>query len=207
MENNNMPIDKVRLNEIIGAGLSYNAYLLMVEDLLSKNQTTGKNQSEEYLAYTRLNQQRMKRLDKTIKLNEDIKNLASLKSKKQIWLMIAEAWCGDCAQNIPPIAQIAKSLEDRIKLVIVGRDDHEDLMNEFLTNGSRSIPKLIIMDAETLEVINSWGPRPKAAQSIVEWYKANKATVTLDEFETQLHGWYAKDKALSIQDEFLSFLK
>ena len=46
---------------------------------------------------------------------------------------------------------MAKESGENIELKIVLRDENEELMNEFLTNGSRSIPKLIVLD-ENLEV-------------------------------------------------------
>lgn len=51
--------------------------------------------------YTRLNISRMRRLDKTIKINEvDIDNFQEC-VERQTWIVLAESWCGDTAQSIP----------------------------------------------------------------------------------------------------------
>lgn len=72
-------------------------------------------------------------------------------------------------------------------------------MDAFLTNGSRSIPKLIVMD-KNFQVINHWGPRSKAAAKVVDDYIQENGQID-DQLKTDLQIWYNKDKGESILQE------
>ena len=135
---------------------SYQDYRLLIQQLLSDGKSTGPNQSEELTNYSLLNETRMKRLDKTIKISEEVADEIQKIDDPQTWLLITESWCGDATQNLPIINKMAK-LNDKIELKFVLRDENLELMDLFLTNNSRSIPKLIILDYQ-LNVINTWGP-------------------------------------------------
>lgn len=118
---------------------------------------------------------------------------------------MAETWCGDGAQNIPIIAKIAAT-SPNIKLTILFRDENPDIMNAYLTNGSKSIPKLICKDAQTKQDIGTWGPRPSDIQQMVLQFKSENPTASHEEFVKNLHLWYAKDKGVSIQKDFATLL-
>ena len=64
-----------------------------------------------------------------------------------IWLIITEGWCGDAAQCIPTIEKIAAESKN-IETHYVLRDENLDLIDEYLTNNARSIPKLIACAAK-----------------------------------------------------------
>ena len=96
-------------------------------------------------------------------------------------------------------------LSERIDLKIVFRDENEDLMNLFLTNGTKSIPKLIILDKNTLEVLSDFGPRPIGAKQLILDYKAKHGIVD-ETAKTNLQLWYLHDKGLSIQKEILDLM-
>jgi hypothetical protein len=80
-------------------------------------------------------------------------------------------------------------------------------MDAYLTDGARSIPKLIALDSETLEEIGVWGPRPTTAHEMVMERKKNDNGESYLEFATRLHGWYAKDKTQSTQKELGEAMK
>lgn len=184
-------------------GMSYQSYRKMVSDLLSEGKSTGPNQSESLLNYSTLNDKRMSRLDKTIKLTPE--TIASTKDVQdaRTWLVITEGWCGDAAQLLPIINKMADE-NPNIDLKIVLRDENEDLMNQFLTNGSKSIPKLIALD-ENKEVIDSWGPRPSVATKMVNDYKEAHGKLDAD-FKKDLQIWYNKNKGLNAQQDLLKLL-
>lgn len=184
---------------------TYPQYRDLIDRLLAEDKTTGTNHSEDYLNYTQLNVHRMERLDKTVALNDDL--LAELRAIKQklIWLVITEAWCGDAAQNIPLLNLMALQTPN-IELKLVLRDENLELMDQYLTNGGRSIPKLIILDAETLTELATWGPRPAGAQVLLTEHKANPTESHAD-FAKKVQLWYAQDKTLSTQHELLALLK
>ena len=146
----------------------------------------------------------MNRLDKTIKISDEI--LLKLQSMKNesIWLVISEGWCGDAAQSLPIFNKMDK-VSVKIEMKIVFRDENEELLNLFLTNGTKSIPKLIILDKNTLNVIADWGPRPKGAIDLVQNYK-DKFGVIDDTIKAELQMWYLRDKGLSTQKEITELM-
>ena len=178
--------------------ISYQEYRTLVKELLDQGKSTGPNQSEDLLNYSLLNDKRMKRLDKTTKLSEE--TLAKIKDVKepQTWLVITEGWCGDAAQNVPVIHKMAEE-NPNINLKIVLRDENLELMDEFLTNGGRAIPKMIVLDNDK-NVKNSWGPRPTVATKMVQDYKAANGALDAT-FKKDLQVWYNKDKGNSLQED------
>ncbi len=182
--------------------ISYTDYRALVKEKLINNESTTENGSEALVHYSMLNDKRMDRLDKKIELTQDIIESAK-HAKKQTWIILTEGWCGDAAQNIPVLNKIAEST-DNIDSKIILRDQHLDLMNQFLTNGGQSIPKLIAINEEH-EVLYTWGPRPSTATKMVKDYKAKHGKLD-DEFKTILQKWYNKDKGVDVMNDFLKLL-
>lgn len=183
---------------------TYPEFRKLITDLLLEGKSTGKEQSESRLQYSTLNETRMNRLDKTMKVtDENAKNIKSLKND-YIWLVIAEGWCPDGAQLLPIFNKMANE-SDKIDLKIVLRDENEALMNLVQTNGASAIPKLIIIDKETGEVHVNWGPRPKGASDFLKNY--SKIHGIIDETaKADLQMWYLQDKGISTQDELVGLM-
>jgi hypothetical protein len=181
--------------------ISYRDYRALVRNLLVEGKSTGSEQSVDLTNYSLLNNQRMQRLDKTIKISEETIQEFQKVSAPQTWLVITEGWCGDAAQNLPVLNKIATA-SDHIDLRVVLRDENIELMDLFLTNGGRSIPKLIALDKEN-NVINSWGPRPTVATKMVADYIKKNGVLDL-EFKQDLQIWYNKDKGQSVQEDFVN---
>lgn len=189
--------------EAFSKGLDYPTYRSLIKSLLSENKTTGSNHSEAMLAYTKMNEQRMNRWDKKITLEAELSNeIAEL--HKLNFLVITEAWCGDAAQNIPFIAKLAAE-NSKIDLRFVLRDEHPDLMDQYLTNGAKSIPILVMMD-ENFNDLARWGPRPEPVQHMVMEAK-EKPNLDQPKFIESIHKWYAVDKNQTISNEFKKLLK
>lgn len=184
----------------------YEEYKALVIQLSENSQTTGTDPLPERIEATKMNAQRMKRIDKQFVPDEELKKLIENNKEEWIWLVLAESWCGDGAQNIPVIAKIA-AISPNIKLKILLRDENPEIMDTYLTNGSRSIPKLICINAETHNEIGVWGSRPKTIQEMVKEYKTQNPDATHDEFVKNLHLWYAKDKGEALSKEFFNLLK
>lgn len=194
--------------EIIAAALqnamTYTEYIELVSQLATKGSNTGPNKTEALANYTQLNDRRMRRWDKTLKLTEE--NVAKIEElgSKITWLAITESWCGDASPSLPVMNKLA-DLNAHLDLKIVLRDENLELMDEFLTNGARSIPKLIALDTETLSVLGEWGPRPEVARKMVE--ETKKAYGNLPpEFKEELQRWYNKDKGQEIIKELLELI-
>ncbi|MGD1841432.1 MAG: thioredoxin family protein [Thermonemataceae bacterium] len=187
--------------EHIAQAMSYAAYRQLITQLLAENKTTGTNQEESLVMYAKLNNQRMNRLDKTFTPTTATVEKVKEITENQIWLVLTEGWCGDAAQSVPILNKIAQA-NAKIDLKILLRDEHLDVMDAFLTNGGRSIPKLICLQAATLEVLWDWGPRPAVAQKMVMDYKASP-TGPYEAFVETIHMWYTKDKGANIQQEII----
>jgi hypothetical protein len=183
---------------------SYPEYRNIINTLFQEGKVTGEEQSEALLHYTELNEVRMKRLDKTITIA--IENAQKIQHlvREYIWLVISEGWCGDATHIIPIIYKMAE-YSGKIELKIVFRDDNEELMNLFLTNGTKSIPKLIVLDKKTLKVLGDFGPRPHGAKQLILDYKETHGLI--DEMaKTNLQLWYLNDKGLSTQNEITDLM-
>lgn len=183
----------------------YLEYRKLVSDLLLQGKATGNEQSEDLTHYSTLNETRMNRLDKTVQITEQIsQKLKSLKGD-YIWLVISEGWCGDAAQLLPVVNKMALEL-GKIELKIVLRDENDDLMKLFLTNNSKSIPIVIVVDKVTGELLGHWGPRPKGAIELIQNYKKEFGVVD-ETAKTNLQLWYLHDKGVSTQEELINLMQ
>lgn len=181
---------------------TYPEYREMVLDLAEKNTCTGPDKTTERTEATKLNAQRIKRIDKTVVVNIELDTLVRSIQKRWNWTVLMESWCGDGAQNIPVIAKVA-SLNEKIELKIILRDENPETMDRYLTNGSRSIPILICTDVVSGQVFGTWGPRPERISEMGKEFKKANPDVTHDEFVKNLHLWYARDKTESLQMDLL----
>jgi thiol-disulfide isomerase/thioredoxin len=195
---------KTIMDESLQKAISYPEYRALVQNLVAEGKSTGEDQTEALSDYSMLNDRRMKRLDKTTKLTEEA--VADIKSYHGdvTWLILTESWCGDAAQTMPVINKVAE-LNDNITLKVVLRDENEALMNAFLTNGGKSIPKLIAIDNTSGNVIGNWGPRPTKATKLVNDYKAEHGKLT-PEFKQDLQVWYNKDKGQNTVADLLKLV-
>jgi hypothetical protein len=184
----------------------YASYRQFIDDCVAKNITSGNEQTNEKIEATKLNIVRIRRIEKQFELSNEIKALLDKLHKKITWIVLTEIWCGDSAQNLPIIAKAA-AYSTNINLQLILRDKHPEIMDKYLTNGSRAIPKLICLDAQTNSDLAVWGPRPAKIQNIVKAYKSENPNVSHDEFVKNLHLWYAKDKGESMQEDLVVLLK
>lgn len=184
---------------------SYVDYRNLVATYAVQGRTSGTDQLLERIEATKLNAHRMRRIDKQIELNDSLKKIIQNINKKITLIVIAESWCGDGAQNIPLIAKISE-ISSNIDLKIIFRDENIKIMDAYLTNGSRSIPKVIFVDSETKGELGTWGPRPAKIQEMVKEYKMQFPESSHDEFVRNLHLWYAKDMGEALQNDFEKLL-
>jgi hypothetical protein len=192
------------IKKSLSSSFSYAEYRNHVTSLVAQGKTTGNDQSEAMIHYTELNEARLHRLDKTMQLTDDVKSQLQKLKKNYLWLVISEGWCGDAAQILPIINKMALATE-KIELHIILRDDNQEVMNLFLTNGTQSIPKLIIIDLETEEVIGDFGPRPYGAKQLILDYKAEHGVVD-ETAKIELQKWYLHDKGVSTQNEIMALM-
>ncbi|MDP3352692.1 MAG: thioredoxin family protein [Flavobacteriaceae bacterium] len=193
------------IQQSLQKGIDYITYRQLITDLLKEGKSTGTTENPEYFQFSELNNSRMNRLDKTIKILESHQNQLQNLSKKITFLTISEGWCGDAAQIVPVLNKLANS-SDNIDLKIVIRDENPELMDLFLTNGNRAVPMLLIIDSETNEFISKWGPRPQIASQMVIDYKTLHGVID-ENFKIQLQNWYNADKGIEIQNEVMKLMQ
>ncbi|KMQ65784.1 thioredoxin [Chryseobacterium angstadtii] len=159
-------------------------------------------QEIDYKQYYELGLQRMERtLKKYVPDEEQVKELANKNFDGKI-LIISEAWCGDASATVPALVTFFKE-HNEVKIFL--RDSDKSLINQFMTNGTESIPKVIILDKD-FNVKNSWGPRPKYGYELLMKYKADPETYPKDQFYNDLQLYYAKNRGKDAVQEILELL-
>jgi hypothetical protein len=193
----NKIITKQNFENYLQQGIDYHLYKQQMAKDLSLNTDL------KIKEYINLNQRRMHRVEKTYTPSAEI--IAQVKNLKHktYWLVLTEHWCGDASQSLPAFNAIAELSEGKIEMKLVYRDRNDELMNAYLTNGTRSIPKLVQLD-EHFNVTGIWGPRPTIAQKLVKELKSNPATAAT--YANELHLWYAKDKQQNLDKEIAQLL-
>jgi thioredoxin-like negative regulator of GroEL len=184
---------------IFDNGLNYHSYRETVHLLLQEEKTTGQDHSPTMLHYTKMNEHRMNRVEKTTVLTDELIAVISNLKSKYNFLVICEGWCGDAAQILPVIDKVVIASKGKFELKIVWRDKNLELMDAHLTNGGRAIPVLLILDENKNLILPKWGPRPQILQTLLKQWKQEIDDAVL--VAEKLHGWYAKDKTQATQAE------
>ena len=184
-------------------GMTIDEYQDLVSQLAADGKTSGPNQSEAMIHYTQMNARRMNRWNKTMNISEDYRSAIMSQNSPVNILVITEAWCGDAAHNIPFISSLEK-LNPNFKIQLILRDEHEEVIDAYLTKGGRSIPKVVAFN-ETGEELFTWGPRPIPAQQLYDEGKA--AGKPYQELSESLQVWYNKDKGSTLMGELTPLLK
>lgn len=192
------PVVQLLAKAIVEA-LSYQEYRKLVSNLSKLGKSTGPLQTDALSKYTQLNDARMNRWDKTLKIPQAVESKINRLQQPIALLVLTESWCGDAAPILPVLNKFAE-LSDQIALRIVLRDENLELMKHFLTYNARSIPKLILWDPSLKAVLATWGPRPKGALQLATEYKEANGELTAA-FRESLQRWYNKDKGTSICNE------
>src|SRR5690606_28841603 len=157
--------------------MNFEEYVAYFEAVLAEPEKYPLYSNPEYLNYTKLNWSRMNRWLKRFEVNDEIKSHIAAITEPQQWILITEPWCGDAAHSVPQLLKIA-ALNSNIRLELQLRDSEPHLINNYLTNGGKSIPKLVVRN-KAGEDIFTWGPRPQRAQILYQ--KMNEEQKTFEE--------------------------
>lgn len=197
----NEPLQKTIPANVWDNALHYGEYTNLLEHLLTEGKTTGPQQTPERLEHARLNLARMNRIYNHFEPDSEILEILKHKSDDIQMLFIVEGWCGDAAQIVPALEKIvaARGWDSRYIL----RDEHPEIMDMFLTNGSRSIPAVIALDKEGRVLQEHWGPRPTLLAALVSNWKAE---MDKHDWHKLLHTWYAKDRSNTLQSDFAEWV-
>lgn len=177
--------------------INWYEYLSSFEDILSRKLTKKPYDNEAYIEYVKLNKSRMNRWLRTGLLKGSTQQTIEKISEVQNWYIITEPWCGDAAHSVPFIYLLSE-LNQNIKLTLILRDSEPEWIERYLTNGSRSIPKLIVRNNYD-EDLFTWGPRPKECQLLISELK--KQQISDEDIKTRAQEWYNKNKGISLQEE------
>jgi len=191
------------IKDSLQGSMSYSTYRNLVKILVEEKSNSGIEKNEDLANYTVLNDKRMNRWDKTLKISAESQLKLSFFNSNITWLVITESWCGDAAHIVPVLYKIAEHININFRVVL--RDENLELMDMFLTNGARAVPKLIMIDNVSGEVLNTFGPRPSEATQMVLDYKAKHGVIT-PEFKEDLQLWYNKDKGQNIVNDITELL-
>lgn len=173
--------------------ISFEQYLKDIEtEILSGN-------NPEFKPYYELNKKRIDRILNTYKAKEEqVTRFEDLNFSGKL-LVITEGWCGDAAQSVPVIYRF---FNKHLEIKMVHRDENEGLMNQYLTNGSKSIPIVLILNKNN-EVVAHWGPRPEFGNELFHQFKTDETTYPKEKFMEDMQMAYNKDKGVSIIDEIV----
>ncbi len=119
-------------------------------------------------------------------------------------LAISEDWCGDAFNSLPFLARLAEAVP-ALEMRVVKRDENLPLIDRYLTNGSRSIPLVVVLDAG-FRPVGRWGPRPAELQEFVLREKA-AAERPADEIYRDVRTWYTRDRGESTIREVLAVIE
>tara|TARA_B110000977_G_scaffold77894_1_gene104914 strand:- start:3123 stop:3728 length:606 start_codon:yes stop_codon:yes gene_type:complete len=199
-----MSLTKAQIESAIETALDYPSYMNLMQELVHKEMSTGIEQSDALANYTLLNNKRMQRLNKTLSVSAEIQTSIKNDPRDIRFLVLSESWCGDAAQSLPMVSKIA-ACHPNWSVSLISRDEHPAIMDAYLTNGRRSIPKVLILDKNTSEVLVDWGPRPAVATKMAADYKEIHGSLDAD-FKQSLQLWYNKDKGQSTLEDFIALL-
>lgn len=183
--------------------VSYPEYLAAFDKAIKENTMLAEAEQVPLFKYYGLNYQRSTRIYNQYTVTDALQEALTALPHNLHWLVITEPWCGDSAQNLPIIAKVAEASNGKINLRIVYRDANVELIDRFLTNGGRAIPKLLQL-TQNQEINTTWGPRPAAAQKLVMELKA--ANIAHDDYIATVHKWYADNKAQSLSTELVELI-
>lgn len=187
----------------IPAGLTLEQYMQVMADRADQPVDGLSAEDAERVGFTKLNLHRSLRIGRTHTVDDDLAGLVRALPEPTVWMVLTEPWCGDSAQCLPYIALFADR-NPAVDLRVVLRDDNLDIMDAYLTDGKRSIPRLVIFSADGRE-LGQWGPRPKAAQAVFDAAKA--AGDEKPRLLEKLHLWYGRDRGAALTAEFTALLR
>lgn len=182
--------------------MTFQTYTELFEQILNASTPPAPYDSSDYFNYTKLNWSRMNRwLKKGVVLPQVQEKIKQI-SEPQNWILITEPWCGDAA-HIVPFIHLMADLNPLIHLELELRDAEPNRIQQYLTNGGKAIPKLVIQNAAG-EDLGVWGPRPAACQEL--FVEMQQKQVPFEDLKIGLQNWYNEHNGVEIQEEIIALL-
>lgn len=98
-------------------------------------------------------------------------DIVFLQSKSNLRVIaLAEVWCGHCMMDVPVMLNMMETAN--IPVRFLPRDEHLELMDQYVTDGKRYIPIFVFID-EAGNELGKWGPMTPKVKTYVEQLKVN----------------------------------
>jgi hypothetical protein len=157
----------------------------------------------EFIAGARQNQELWRSLVARATVPPDLVARASAVGEPRHLLVLVEDWCGDAFNTVPFVAALAAAVPG-LDMRVLARDENPDLMDSHLTNGSRSIPVVMVLD-EQFEELGWWGPRPAELQ---RWVLGEEGqSLPKEERYKAIRTWYARDRGRTTLEEVVGLIE
>ena len=203
--NSSMTVSRSALDAHVG--LSYETYKQQWRQKCDAPMSGLDKTARKYRHYTRYNWDREEGVWARYTISPFFRAAVDSIQEDQLWVVLTEDWCVDSAYSLPVMVMAARQ-NPRITLRILLRDENLDVMDAYLTNGGRAIPKLIVFSNGQERFL--WGAKPRALAELRTDLKANGALgsdivqATIDWYENQ--GWREVERELTqaIQETMLS---
>lgn len=179
---------------------------LLFEDYMKVAQERAQNnpkKDDEYQEYYELGLQRLNRTLKSFKIDEEQTGKLKATGFQGKILIISEPWCGDASATVPAVSRFFTAAGIEVKIFL--RDNDLSLIDRFQTNGTQSIPKILLLN-EDLSVKADWGPRPKFGNELLKKFKENPETYPREVFYNDLQVYYSKNRGKDSIEEVISLL-
>lgn len=179
---------------------------LLFEDYMKVAQERAQNnpkKDDEYQEYYELGLQRLNRTLKSFKIDEEQTEKLKATGFQGKILIISEPWCGDASATVPAVSRFFTAAGIEVKIFL--RDNDLSLIDRFQTNGTQSIPKILLLN-EDFSVKADWGPRPKFGNELLKKFKENPETYPREVFYNDLQVYYSKNRGKDSIEEVISLL-
>lgn len=168
-------------------GLTYREFEDAWKDSLDRPLDELDKEARKVHHYRRYNLERSEQVFARYEPSADLVDQMDRIDAAQLWMVLTDDWCGDSAYCLPVLVRAA-GLSPLVELRILRRDDNLDIMDQYLTGTSRSIPKLVSFGGDGTELFQ-WGPRPQDAIDLRERMLDEERS--REEVTRALLDWYA----------------
>ena len=186
---------------------SFESYLATeFDEQISSLNANLKDLSEEqftHLGYLRNNRAAINRTLKSyLPSTEMVASIKAISTPLNVFI-IMENWCGSSAGNVPYIVKLLQE-NSQIKINIVPRDANPEFTDEYLTNGKRSIPKVITFDDKGNEIF-VWGSASKMQAEFAATLQSQN--LEFQDFVKEMQAWFVENNAKAIESDFLEIFE
>ncbi|MBS7334075.1 MAG: thioredoxin family protein [Weeksellaceae bacterium] len=190
------------LLDYIKNGYSFEDYLEKIEDQLEEQ--IELDDPKELVPYYAINLKQSREIRKNFRYNPGMEKKAKSYNADIKFLIISEGWCEDASQIVPVVDRLAETIGVECKFVF--RDENIELMEEYNTNGSHSIPIIIGVTPDGDEAFR-FGPRPAKAMNFTERFKRDPDKYSRADFEEDLDRYYLENHGQDIITEILELIE